>query len=238
MFPSVDEHPMKTQGQSSSLRALCDRIPRIVSQSMQKNSGKTTLKCEWTVTKLRNCARKNWDPYAVDKIATKCKRRPSQELREITAAPERKPAVTKFGQQTSRAHGDRLPPRWKATPSSLVSPAIHPSRPSITLSPGGLSRTSNEPNSNHFGQCQFPERAVCGPGDGDEYVGGDAAAGQSVQRRAAVGAVPAAAGDHEAEPVVRGQWSGVRVEGCVPGLADGRQHGVLQLHQFARRRLI
>ena len=46
-------------------------------------SGKFAAECEFTVTELGNCARKNWDPYRFDKIMTKCKCRSSKELGAI-----------------------------------------------------------------------------------------------------------------------------------------------------------
>ena len=65
-------------------------------------SGKFAADCEITATELGNCARKKWDPFRCDKIATKCKCRLSKELNEMLEERNGKWAATKLEEEKGR----------------------------------------------------------------------------------------------------------------------------------------
>ena len=79
-------------------RAVSDRIHGILSRAAKEIAGEVAMKCDFTATELSNCARKNWDPYRMDKIATKCKRSSAKEFDVILKQRERKWAATKLEQ--------------------------------------------------------------------------------------------------------------------------------------------
>ena len=86
----------------SLCRTVYDKIRGILSRAAREFSGKFAVDCETAATELANCARKKWDPFGCDKIATECKRRLSKELNEVLSERMRNCVATKLGTESRR----------------------------------------------------------------------------------------------------------------------------------------
>ena len=88
----------------SLCRAVYDKIRGILSRAARETNGKFAMECEFIATELGNCARKKWDPYRMDKIATKCKGGLAKELEEMVGE-RRENECDRIGKQKQKAEG-------------------------------------------------------------------------------------------------------------------------------------
>ena len=121
---------------SRNFVAVGERIQREIRGGMR-------IDCD----RIRQLCAKKWDPYRIDKIATKCKCRSSKELDVMWAVPKRKWAATELGEEKGRmqkAESRRqhpltpaLSPKEREKRRTLAEPVAH-----YSLRPNPLAKTN------------------------------------------------------------------------------------------------